>query len=67
MLENMVDVSWGYEEGVPALTYYSVEIRYPAPPVSEEEAVEALRIAGKVVEWVRKKLKELGIECLNNI
>ena len=63
LLEDKIDVSWAYEEDVPALTYYSVEVRYPAPPVSEEEAEEALRIARRVVEWVKDKLRELGIEC----
>ena len=63
MIENKVDVSWAYEENLPALTYYAVEIRYPAPPVSMEEAEEALRIAEKTVGWVKEMLKELGIEC----
>ncbi len=63
ILEEKADVSWAYDEHLPALTYYAVEIRYPAPPVSREEAGEALRVAERAVEWVRGKLEEMGIKC----
>lgn len=63
MLEEKVDVSWAYEENIPALSYYAVEIRYPAPPIPMEEAAEALKLAKKVVKWVKEKLMEMGIEC----
>lgn len=63
LMEDKVDASWAYEEDIPALSYYAIEIRYPGPPVTEEEAGEALNLARKVVGWVREKLGELGIEC----
>ena len=63
LLEEHINVSWAYEEDLPALTYYAVEIRYPAPPVSMEEVAEALELAGKTVDWARKKLRELGVKC----
>ena len=63
LLEGHIDVSWAYEEDLPALTYYAVEIRYPAPPVSTDEATGALELAGKTVDWAREKLRELGVEC----
>ncbi len=63
MLEDQVDVAWAYQEDLPALTYYAVEVRYPAPPVHHEEAEEALRLAGKTVAWARERLRQLGVEC----
>ena len=63
ILEEKVDVSWAYEENLPALSYYAVEIRYPAPPIPAEEAEEALELARKVLEWATERLKEMGIKC----
>ena len=63
LMEDKVDASWTYEEDLPALSYYAIEVKYPGPPVTEEEAREALNLAKKVVEWVKKKLEELGIKC----
>ena len=63
LVEDKIDVSWAYEEDIPALSYYAIEIRYPGPPVTEEEAREALNLAGKVVEWVKKRLEGLGMKC----
>ena len=63
LLEGKVDVRWAYEQDLPALTFYAVEVRYPGPPVVEEEAEEALRIAENVVEWVRGRLGERGVVC----
>ncbi|HXG33906.1 MAG TPA: HEPN domain-containing protein [Bryobacteraceae bacterium] len=42
------------------LTPYAVEARYPGPwpPVSEAELQNALRIAGEVVEWARKIIRQ---------
>ena len=63
LLEEHINVSWAYGEDLPALTYYAVEIRYPAPPVSMEEASEALELARKTVSWAREKLRELRVDC----
>lgn len=63
LLRDRVDVAWAYEEDLPALTYYAVEARYPGPPVSEEEALAALRLARKTLEWVKVRLEEIGIRC----
>ena len=51
--------------GVERLTLYAVEARYPdfEEEPSEEEAEEALELARKVLEWVKEKLREMGIEC----
>ena len=47
------------------LTDYAVEARYPdleeEPTV--EEAAEALELARSVVEWVKERPRELGVEC----
>ena len=47
------------------LTDYAVEARYPdfGDEPSEEEALEALRIARRVVEWAEKQLDRLRIKC----
>ncbi len=47
------------------LTDYAVEARYPdfGEEPGEEEAVEALELAKQVVDWVKERLKETGIEC----
>ncbi len=63
LLEPKVDVSWAYEEDLPALTYYAVEIRYPAPPIMREEALEALETARRAVEWAENQLSRLGVNC----
>ena len=63
ILEDKLDVSWAYEEDLPALTYYAVEARYPGPPVHAEEAEETLRLARKTVQWAQEHLRRLGIEC----
>lgn len=48
------------------LTDYAVEARYPdfEEVVAENEALEALSLAEKVVKWVRERLREKGIACL---
>ena len=56
MLEEKVDVSWAYEMHLPALTYYAIEVRYPSPPVSGEEAMDMLDIAKRAVEKIRSIL-----------
>ena len=61
MLRDKADVTWAYEKDLPALTYYSVEARYPGPPMSKEEALAALRLARKTLEWIKERLKEMGI------
>ena len=63
LLRSKVDVSWAYEEDLPALTYYAVETRYPAPPISYDEAAEALRMAEKAVEYTKRLLEEKGLGC----
>ena len=63
LLSDKVDVTWAYEEDLAALTYYAVEARYPGPPVSEEEALGALDLARKTLEWAREKLQGMGIRC----
>ncbi len=63
MLEEKIDVSWAYEMHLPALTYYAIEVRYPSPPVSEEEAIDMLDIARKAIERVKLILKEKKIQC----
>lgn len=47
------------------LTDYAVEVRYPdfEEEPSEEEAIEALNLAKKVVGWVKENLRGMGIEC----
>ena len=61
--ENGVDTSSIRESTI--LTDYAVETRYPDfdKEPTLEEAEEALRIAKKVVEWVRERLGEKGVEC----
>ncbi len=46
-------------KGAPILTDYAVLTRYPEDlePVSEEEYLEALRIADAVVRWAEKMVK----------
>ncbi len=53
------------KERIGELTKYAVEARYPdfEEEPSEEEAVEALELAGKTVDWAREKLRELEVEC----
>ena len=63
LLKSYVDVSFLYEIDADMLTDYSVGARYPGPPVVEEEAREALRIAREAVEWARERLREKGLEC----
>jgi len=48
------------------LTDYAVEARYPdfEDEPSCNEAAEAVKLAGKVLEWARRTLEEKGIECL---
>jgi len=52
--------------GAKILTDYAVEARYPnfEEVVTENEALEALRLAEKVVEWVKERLREKGVACL---
>ena len=61
--EKGVETSEVSEAG--KLTDYAVEARYPdfeeEPTV--EEAAEALELARSVMEWVKGKLRELGVEC----
>jgi len=47
------------------LTDYAVEARYPdfEEEVDEDEAVEALNLSKKVVDWAWKKLEERGYKC----
>ena len=51
--------------GVSRLTDYAVEAGYPyfEEEPSEEEAREALEIAGRVVEWAKNQLSRLGVKC----
>ncbi len=63
ILEEELDVAWAYQEDLPALTYYAVEARYPAPPIQGEEAEEALRLARRTLRWAQEQLRRLGIEC----
>ena len=63
LLKSKVDVSWAYQEDLPALTYYAVEIRYPAPPITREEALEAFETARRAVEWAENQLSRLGVNC----
>ena len=43
-----------------------MEARYPdfEEVVTENEALEALSLAEKVVEWVKERLREKGVVCL---
>jgi len=63
--KNNVDTSLLEKERIGELTKYAVEARYPdfEEEPSEEEAVEALELAGKTVDWAREKLRELEVEC----
>ena len=46
------------------LTDYAVEARYPTfEEVTGDEAEEALSLARTVVEWARRRLRDLGVEC----
>ncbi len=63
--KNNVYTSLLEKERIGELTKYAVEARYPdfEEEPSEEEAVEALELAGKTVDWAREKLRELEVEC----
>ena len=63
--ENGVDTTIPRRMRAEKLTIYAVEARYPdfGEEPSASEAQEALSIAGRVVEWVREKLGEMGVEC----
>ena len=47
------------------LSNYAVEVRYPdfGEEPSLDEAIEALKTAKSVVEWVGDQLRRLGVEC----
>ncbi len=47
------------------LTDYAVEARYPdfEDEPSEEEALEALETARRVVDWAKNQLSRLGVNC----
>ena len=63
MLSENEDVSPLYEIEADTLTDYAVAARYPGPAVVKEEASEALETARKVVEWARRELERMGVEC----
>ncbi len=63
LLSDKMDIEYIRSLHVEDLTDYSVEARYPGPPVVEEEAGEALALAKKVVEWAGERLGERGVEC----
>ena len=52
-------------ESARILTDYAVRARYPdfEDEVTEEEALEALSLARRVVEWARRVLREKGVDC----
>ncbi len=58
-IENIRELDLG------TLSDYAVEARYPdfGEEPSASEAQEALSIAGRVVEWAREKLGEIGVNC----
>ncbi len=58
-----VDVSYLYEIDADMLSDYATTARYPGPPVNAEEAEASVEIAGKALEWARKTLIKLGVEC----
>ena len=58
-----VEVGEEWREEASALTAYGVEARYPGPPIAMEEAERAIDTARAVLEWVKEKLRELGVEC----
>ena len=60
--ESGIDISDVRE--ATSLSDYAVEARYPGlEEPTPEDAKEALRIARETLEWVQRKLRELGIIC----
>ena len=62
LLGREVDLEYLRRANVEDLSRYTVEPRYPGPPVSEE-ALEALDLARKTLEWAKERLEEMGIKC----
>ncbi|SNQ60328.1 HEPN domain-containing protein [Candidatus Methanoperedens nitratireducens] len=57
--DNGIEVPDEIKESI-SLTAYAVSTRYPGDfePVDEEEYQEALKIAKKVFNWAKKRIKE---------
>src|SRR5271165_3396484 len=59
MLIQRHALGWPFApDEVEALTPFAVEARYPddtGPPLSENDVEEAIRVAGKGVEWAQKQ------------
>ena len=63
LLSHLEGLKIEWDEELSALTAYSVEARYPGPPIPQEEASRALEIAKKTLKQAIKILKKMGIEC----